>query len=59
MAGSAQKLKSFSVQSLRVWRILRKPTREEFLLISKVSAIGILALGLIGFIISELIGIIS
>jgi len=47
-----QKLKSFTTQSLRVWRILRKPSANEFKLISKVSAIGILALGLVGFIIS-------
>jgi len=47
-----QKLKSFVNQSMRVWRILRKPTGQEFKLISKVSAIGILALGLVGFIIS-------
>jgi protein translocase SEC61 complex gamma subunit len=54
-----RKLKSFSVQSLRVWRILKKPSGQEFKLISKVSAIGILALGLIGFIISLLIGFIA
>ena len=50
----SQKLKSFTAQSVRVWRILRKPTAQEFKLISKVSAIGILALGLVGFIISVL-----
>jgi protein transport protein SEC61 subunit gamma and related proteins len=46
------KVKSFITQSIRVWRILRKPTKQEFNLISKVSAIGILVLGVIGFIIS-------
>jgi protein translocase SEC61 complex gamma subunit len=55
MARLTQKLKSFTNQSLRVWRILRKPSGEEFKLISKVSALGILALGLIGFIISTVI----
>jgi len=49
-----KKLKSFVTQSRRVWRILRKPTSEEFKLISKVSAIGILVLGLVGFIISTI-----
>ncbi len=44
-----QKLKSFLAQSVRVWHVLRKPTKDEFLMISKVSGIGILALGLIGF----------
>ncbi|MDP4039885.1 MAG: protein translocase SEC61 complex subunit gamma [Candidatus Pacearchaeota archaeon] len=46
------KLKSFIAQSVRVWRILKKPTKQEFSLISKVSAIGILVLGIIGFLIS-------
>jgi len=46
------KLSSFITQSVRVWRILRKPTMHEFKLISKVSALGILALGVIGFLIS-------
>ena len=52
MVGLKQKFKSFVAQSLRVWRILRKPSGDEFRLISKVSALGILALGLVGFIIS-------
>ncbi len=55
MAQLTQKLKSFYAQSLRVWRILRKPGADEYKLISKVSALGILALGLVGFIISTLI----
>ena len=46
------KFKSFVAQSIRVWRILKKPSGYEFKTVSKVSAIGILALGLIGFIIS-------
>jgi protein transport protein SEC61 subunit gamma and related proteins len=48
------KFKSFITQSLRVWRILKKPTKQEFWLISKVSAIGILALGIVGFIIQAI-----
>jgi len=47
-----KKIKSFLMQCTRVWHILRKPSGEEFKLVSKISAIGILALGLIGFIIS-------
>jgi len=50
-----QKLKSFIAQSIRVWHILRKPSRYEFTTVAKVSALGILALGLVGFIISEII----
>jgi protein transport protein SEC61 subunit gamma-like protein len=39
-------------QYLRVWRLLKKPTYTEFKTISKVSAIGLLVIGAIGFIIS-------
>jgi len=46
------KIKSFIIQSKRVWLILRKPTRKEFTTVAKVSALGILVLGLIGFVIS-------
>ncbi len=49
-----QKLKSFLAQCGRVWHILKKPTKEEFLMISKISALGILAIGLIGFLISSM-----
>jgi len=45
-------LKSFIIKCVRVWHILRKPNLNEFRTIAKVSAIGILALGLLGFIIS-------
>jgi len=47
-----QKLTSFLTQCRRVWYILKKPTSKEFKTIAKVSAIGILLIGLIGFIIS-------
>lgn len=48
------KLKSFTLQCVRVWHVLRKPTMEEFKTIAKVSALGILAIGAIGFIISDI-----
>ncbi len=47
-----KKLKSFITQSIRVWKILKKPSSTEFKTVSKVSALGILALGLVGFLIS-------
>ncbi|MBU3924056.1 MAG: protein translocase SEC61 complex subunit gamma [Nanoarchaeota archaeon] len=37
---------------LRVWRLLKKPTVQEFKTISKVSAIGLLVIGALGFVIS-------
>ena len=53
------RLKSFYIQCTRVWHILKKPTGYEFKAIAKVSALGILAIGLIGFLISDIIKIIS
>ena len=46
------KIKSFALKCKRVWYVLKKPTRKEFETIAKVSAIGILILGFIGFLIS-------
>jgi protein transport protein SEC61 subunit gamma-like protein len=45
-------LKSFGVKCLRVWRVLRKPSGTEYRTIAKVTAIGALILGVMGFIIS-------
>ena len=53
------KLKSFIIQSKRVWHILRKPTGEEFKSISKISSIGILIMGAAGFLISDAMRIIG
>ncbi len=50
-------LKSFFVQCGRVWSILRKPSGDEFKSISKISGLGILALGLLGFVISLILSI--
>ena len=44
------KIKDFYIQCVRVMKITKKPTKEEFLTIVKVSGLGILAIGLIGFI---------
>lgn len=43
------KLKSFSKQCVRVWHLLRKPKSDEFKKVSLVAAVGLLAIGLIGF----------
>ena len=53
----ATSLKSFFVKCRRVWYILKKPTREEFEQVAKVSAIGIAIIGVIGFLISMVMGI--
>jgi len=54
-----QKITSFFAQCRRVWHILRKPSSKEFKTVAKVSAIGILILGFIGFIISVIMNIFS
>ncbi len=45
------RFKSFIIENRRVLKITKKPSREEFKAIIKVSGIGILIIGLIGFII--------
>jgi len=45
-------LKSFIEKCKRVWMVLKKPTKQEFITVAKVSAVGILVIGLLGFIIS-------
>lgn len=54
-----QKIKSFILQSKRVWHVLRKPTMEEFKAIAKVAAIGILIIGAGGFVIADLMKVIG
>jgi len=49
-------LKSFFNQSLRVWKLLKKPSNYEFKSVAKVSAIGLIAIGFIGFVIHTLMG---
>jgi protein translocase SEC61 complex gamma subunit len=52
-----QKLTSFVIQSKRVWLLLKKPSQQEFKTIATISALGILAIGAIGFLISDIIKI--
>ena len=53
--GVGTKIKSFLIQCKRVWMILKKPSTEEFKSIARISAIGLLVIGLMGFIVSDLI----
>ncbi|MBD3208836.1 protein translocase SEC61 complex subunit gamma [Candidatus Woesearchaeota archaeon] len=43
--------KEFYKESLRVFRITKKPDKVEFKTVVKVSGLGILVIGLIGFIV--------
>ena len=52
-------LKSFARQSLRVCRLLKKPDSQEFKTISKVSAIGLGLVGLLGFLIALVMGLLG
>ena len=52
------KLSSNFQQYKRVWRLLKKPTTQEFLTIAKVSAIGLLIIGAFGFVISTLMNLV-
>ncbi|MCX6746894.1 MAG: protein translocase SEC61 complex subunit gamma [Candidatus Pacearchaeota archaeon] len=52
MAKVFHSLGSFFAKCKRVWQVLKKPSKEEFVKIAKVSAVGIMLLGLLGFIIS-------
>lgn len=50
-----ENLKAFAIKSKRVWLVLKKPSRKEFEMVAKISAIGVLILGILGFIISILV----
>ena len=54
---SMDKLKAFFEKSKRVWLVLKKPTRKEFESVAKISAIGILLIGILGFVISIIINL--
>lgn len=40
---------------IRILKLARKPTREEFFTVAKVAGIGILLIGIIGFVVYLLI----
>lgn len=45
------KFSRFVKECIRVLKITKKPTKEEFKTISKISGLGILIIGLIGFLV--------
>ncbi len=45
------KLKSFWIECKRVLRVTKKPDKQEFMTIVKISAIGMGVIGIIGFLI--------
>jgi protein transport protein SEC61 subunit gamma-like protein len=51
-SGWKQRFVSFVLQSKRVWHLLRKPTGDEFKAVAKISALGIVVIGALGFLVS-------
>ena len=45
------RFKAFVRECVRVFKITKKPTKEEYLTISKVAGLGILIIGLMGFLV--------
>jgi protein transport protein SEC61 subunit gamma-like protein len=52
-------LRKFFYECKRVLRVARKPDKEEYLDIAKVTGLGILLIGLIGFVITMVAGLIT
>jgi len=50
-------LGSFIGKCKRVWMILKKPSKDEFTKVAKVSAVGIAIIGFMGFVISLIMSI--
>ena len=50
----SQKLKTFFVECKRVWQVTKKPNKEELKTIVKVTGIGTLIIGTLGFVINIL-----
>ncbi len=54
-----QRFRNYITECVRVLRITKKPTSEEFKAVVKVSSLGILLIGAIGFIIQLLYNMIA
>jgi len=53
------RIKSFALQSKRVWHVLKKPSGVEYKTVAKVSAIGILIIGAVGFVLSDIVKLVE
>jgi len=52
-----ENFKLFFAKCVRVWHVLKKPDMKEYKTIAKVSAVGILLIGLAGFIVAIFINL--
>lgn len=57
--GAGTRLKSFMIQCVRVWHVLRKPTPDEYKAIAKVSLLGIAIIGALGFVIADVMKVLG
>lgn len=48
------KTKSFLIECRRIWHVTKKPSKKELITIVKVTGVGMLAIGFIGFLINIL-----
>ena len=48
------RFQSFLLECKRVWQVTRKPTKDEYKVIVKVTGIGMLIIGFLGFIVNLL-----
>lgn len=46
------KLKSFLIECRRIWQVTKKPSKQELITVVKVTGIGMLIIGFIGFLIN-------
>jgi len=51
VSGRMEKLKAFIMECKRVLRVTKKPDKQEFTTIVKISAIGMAIIGVIGFLV--------
>lgn len=52
-------LKNFIHQAKRVLQVARKPDRDEYLNVAKITGIGIIIIGMIGFVIYLVSGLLG
>ena len=45
------KLKSFGIECMRVLRVTRKPTKQEYWTVAKAAALGMGIIGMLGFVV--------
>ncbi|MEM3412284.1 MAG: protein translocase SEC61 complex subunit gamma [archaeon] len=48
------KIKDFINSSIRVLKVAKKPTKEEFMTIAKITGLGIILIGIVGYIIETI-----